>query len=205
MRQLLTVGLTLLLGLLLLSPAAAASTPTQDISRTVDEVLTILRDPQIKGQLRREKLSALVRARFDFETMAQFTLGKYWRSASATEKQQFIGLFSDLLEETYVGRVDAYSNEAVNYGAEKIEGDRAEVATSVRSGNIDIPIHYRLTRKGGEWFVYDVLIEEVSLVKNYRSSYGEIIRKEGFAKLLERMADKLKELRSAAGKPAPAG
>ena len=101
--------------------------------------------------------------------------------------------------------MEAYSNETVNYGDEKIEGDRAEVKTHVHSGNVDIPIDYRMTVKDGEWFVYDVLIEEVSLVKNYRSSYGEIIRKEGFAKLLERMAVKIQELRSGAGKPATAG
>lgn len=205
MRQLLTVGSMLLLGLLLVSPVAAASTPKEDIRKTVDQVLVVLRDHQVKGLARREKLSTLVRARFDFATMSQYTLGKHWKSASAEEQKKFIGLFSDLLEETYIGRVDAYSDEKVHYGAEKIEGDRAEVKTSVRSGNVDIPIDYRLTRKGDEWFVYDVLIEEVSLVKNYRSSYGEIIRKEGFAKLLERMAEKLRELRNGNAKPASKG
>lgn len=205
MRRFLPFALTLLLGGLLASPLAAAGTPKEDIRKTVDQVLTILRDPQIKGVARREKISPLVRARFDFTTMSQYTLGKYWRSASASEKERFIRLFSDLLEETYIGRVDAYSNETVNYLAEKIEGDRAEVKTSVNSGNIVIPIDYRMTRKDGEWFVYDVLIEEVSLVKNFRSSYGEIIRKDGFDSLLEQMAAKLKELRDTNGKPAKAG
>lgn len=205
MRHLLTVGLTLLLSALLVLPAVAASTPKEDISKTVDQVLTILRDPQTKGTTRREKVSKLVRSRFDFATMSQYTLGKYWKSASAEEQKEFIRIFSDLLEETYIGRIDAYSNETVNYGAESIEGDRAEVKTSVHEGNVDIPIDYRLTQKNGEWFVYDVLIEDVSLVKNFRSSYGEIIRKEGFAKLLEKMTTKLKELRSGAGKPANAG
>ena len=205
MRHLLTFALTLLLSGLLVLPAVAASTPKEEISKTVDQVLAVLRDPQSKGAQRREKVSKLVRARFDFTTMSQYTLGKYWKSASPDEQKEFIRIFSDLLEETYIGRVDAYSNETVKYGAESIEGDRAEVKTSVREGNVDIPIDYRLTRKNGEWFVYDVLIEDVSLVKNFRSSYGEIIRKEGFPKLLERMAVKLKELRNGAGKPASAG
>jgi phospholipid transport system substrate-binding protein len=150
-------------------------------------------------------LSTLIRARFDFATMSQYTLGKYWKSASPEEQKNFIKIYSDLLEESYIGRVDAYSNEVVNYEAERIEGDRAEVATSVHGGNTEIPINYRLTQKNGEWFVYDVLIEEVSMIKNYRSSYGEIIRKEGFAKLLERMDEKLKELRNGTAKPATGG
>lgn len=205
MRTLLIVGLTLLLCLSLRSPLAAATTPKEDIRKTVDQVLTVLRDPQLKGAPRREKLSTLIRARFDFATMSQYTLGKYWKSASPEEQKNFIRLYSDLLEESYIGRVEAYSNEVVNYESEKIEGDRAEVATSVRSGNTEIPIDYRLTQKNGEWFVYDVLIEEVSMIKNYRSSYGEIIRKEGFAKLLERMAEKIETLRNGKAKPAAGG
>jgi len=205
MYRFITVGLTLLIGLALVVTVSAASTPKEDIRTTVDQVLTVLRDPQIKGEVRRQKISPLVRARFDFTIMSQYTLGKNWRSATPQEQHEFIRLFSDLLEETYIGRVDAYSNETVIYGDEKIDGERAEVKTHVHSGNVDIPIDYRLTRKDGEWFVYDVLIEDVSLVKNYRSSYGEIIRKEGFAKLLERMAEKIKELRSSAGKPATTG
>lgn len=205
MHRLFTVGLTLLLGLTLLSPAVAASSPKDDIQKSVDQLLTILRDPQMKGIPRREKLSTVIRARFDFAVMSQYTLGKYWKSASVEDQKQFIKLFSDLLEESYIGRIEAYSDEVVHYGVEKIEGDRAEVATSVRSGNVDIPINYRLTRNGDGWFVYDVVIEEVSLVKNYRSSYGEIIRKEGFAKLLERMTEKIKELRNGKAKPSAGG
>lgn len=205
MHRLLIAVLALLIAGLLTSPLAAANTPKDDIRKTVDQVLEILRDPQVKGVARRAKISPLVRARFDFATMSQYTLGKYWRSASTREKEDFIRLFSDLLEETYIGRVDAYSNEVVHYGDEKIEGDRAEVKTSVQTGNITIPIDYRMTQKEGEWFVYDVLIEDVSLVKNFRSSYGEIIRKDGFPSLLEQMAVKLKELRSTNGKPAKAG
>lgn len=205
MYRFITVVLTLLVGLALALPVSAASTPKEDISKTVDQVLAVLRDPQIKGEARRQKISPLVRARFDFTIMSQYTLGKNWRSATPQERQEFVRLFSDLLEETYIGRVDAYSNESVVYDDEKIDGERAEVKTHVHSGNVDIPIDYRLVRKDGEWFVYDVLIEDVSLIKNYRSSYGEIIRKEGFAKLLERMDEKIKELRSAAGKPVTAG
>jgi phospholipid transport system substrate-binding protein len=205
MRKLLIAGLILLLGSSLFSSLAAATTPKEDIRKTVDQVLTVLRDPLLKGVPRREKLSVLIRARFDFDTMSQYTLGKYWKSASPEQQKNFIKLYSDLLEESYIGRVEAYSNEVVNYESEKIEGDRAEVATRVRSGNKEIPIDYRLVQKSGEWFVYDVLVEEVSMIKNYRSSYSEIIRKDGFDKLLERMAEKIKELRNGKAKPVSGG
>lgn len=205
MRNFLTIGLGLLLGLLLLSPATATASPKEDIRKTVDQIMDILRDPQLKGAPRREKLSTVIRARFDFATMSQFTLGKYWKSASPDEQKRFIALFSDLLEESYIGRIEAYSDETVRYEAERIEGDRAEVATSVRTGNVEVPIHYRLTRNKDGWFIYDVVIEEVSLIKNYRSSYGEIIRKEGFAKLLERMAEKIRDLRNGKAKPPVGG
>lgn len=205
MRTLLLTGMIALLGCLLFSQEVAAATPKEDIRKTVDQVLQVLRDSKIKGVQRREKLSTLIRARFDFDTMAQFTLGKYWKSASAEDQKKFIRLYSDLLEESYIGRVEAYSDETVDYEAETIENDRAEVKTRVHQGKNELPVTYRLTQRNGEWFVYDVLIEEVSMIKNYRSSYGEIIRKDGFAALLERMAEKLRELRNGTAKPATGG
>ena len=183
--------------LLLASLALAMPSPREQVQQTVDQVLEVLRNQSITGQPRRETLRRLIRARFDFTAMSQRTLGKYWKAASAQEQARFIELFSDLLEASYIGRIEAYSDETVNYRGERIEGDLAEVDTSVHSGNVDIPINYRLVRKNGGWFVYDVIIEEVSLVKNYRNSYGEIVRKEGYAGLFARMETKIRELQAA--------
>lgn len=185
-------------GLLMLATLALAMpSPREQVQQTVDQVLEVLRNKSITGQPRRETLRRLIRARFDFAAMSQRTLGKYWKAASAQEQARFIELFSDLLEASYIGRIEAYSDETVNYHDERIEGDLAEVDTSVHSGNVDIPINYRLVRKNGGWFVYDVVIEEVSLIKNYRNSYGEIVRKEGYAGLFTRMETKIRELRAA--------
>ena len=177
----------------------SASTPKAQVQATVDQVLEVLRDKQLHGEPRRLTLSRLIRARFDFVIMSQRTLGKYWKTAKQEEQERFVALFSDLLEASYIGRIEAYSDESVSYGAEKIEENRAEVATMVNSGGTLIPIEYRLVQEGEEWLVYDVVIEEVSLIKNYRSSYGEIVRKEGFAGLFGRMEEKIAELRQSPG------
>lgn len=183
-------------------PAYAAVTPKAQVQATVDQVIDVLRDKQLHGEQRRETLSRLIRARFDFSIMSQRTLGKYWKSATPAEQAHFVTLFSDLLEASYVGRIEAYSDETVSYGEEKIEADRAEVATQVNSGGTHIPIDYRMVQQGDQWFVYDVVIEEVSLIKNYRSSYGEIVRKEGFDGLFVRMEQKISELRQPTGRKA---
>lgn len=198
MRFLKNTILLLALSTLWANPVFAAVSPKAQVQATVDQVIEVLRDGKFQGTPRREALSKLIRARFDFVIMSQRTLGKYWRDATPAEQERFVTLFSDLLEVSYIGRIEAYSDETVNYLAEKIDADRAEVATLVRSGGTDIPIDYRMVQKGADWFVYDVVVEEISLIKNYRSSYGEIVRKEGFARLFERMEEKIEELRQPA-------
>jgi phospholipid transport system substrate-binding protein len=188
----------LLSGLLLGTLALAVPSPREQVKQTVDQVLEVLRNKAISGQPRRETLSRLIRARFNFTIMSQRTLGKSWKEADAQQQARFITLFSDLLEASYISRIEAYSNETVSYLGERVEGELAEVDTSIHSGNIDIPISYRLVLENGSWFVYDVIIEEVSLIRNYRNSYGEIVRKEGYSGLFARMEEKLRELRAPA-------
>lgn len=181
--------------ILLVLPALGATSPLAQVQTTVDKVIEVLRDGKLQGAPRREVLSKLIRVRFDFVVMSQRTLGKYWKTATPAEQERFVVLFSDLLEASYIGRIEAYRDETVKYLEEKFEEGRAEVKTQVRSGGVDIPIDYRLLQVGADWFVYDVVVEDVSLIKNYRSSYGEIVRKEGFSGLFGRMEEKLVELR----------
>jgi len=179
---------------------SAVSSPKAQIQTTVDQVIKVLHEKQLQGEPLRKTLSKLIRSRFDFSIMSQRTLGKYWKSATVDEQERFMTLFSELLEANYIGRIEAYSDETVSYGEEKIESDRAEVATVVNSGTTHIPIDYRLVQQGDDWFVYDVVVEEVSLIRNYRSTYGEIVRKEGYPGLFSRMEEKIAEL-----KQSPAG
>lgn len=180
---------------LLLSGPAMAESPTQALSATVDQILALLRDQTLDKESKRRTLAATIEAGFDFDTMARSTLGRHWRKATPEQQKRFQQLFTDLLESTYLGRIEAYTNETVSYGAEKIRGNKALVETSVHSGNNDIPIHYKLVQKDGGWYVYDVVIEGVSLVRNFRSSYGAILDRKGFDELFARMEGKINELK----------
>ena len=177
------------------SPSPAA-TPRAEVQATVDQVISTLGDENLGDAARREKLASIIRPRFDFRLMSQRVLGYNWRRASETQKQRFIDLFSKLLESTYVSKIEQYTDERVVYGEERIEGDRALVETRVVTQSTEIPITYRMIRKDGEWKVYDVVIENVSLVRNYRSTYDEIAREQGMDRLLVRMEEKLAELGS---------
>jgi len=182
--------------LVMTAGGALAAEPLAQVRSTVDEVLTLLRNKSLPREERRQQLTAVIRPAFDFEVMSQWVLGTNWRKASAAERQRFTDLFADLLEETYIGKIDNYSDERVEYIGQKLEGERAEVETLVKTASADIPIRYKVFRKGERWLVYDVVIEEVSLVRNYRSTYDEIVRKEGFPGLFSRMEEKIRELKA---------
>lgn len=176
------------------SPTPASIGPGEQVRITVDAVIQTIKDTSLDHAARKERLSSMIRKRFDFRAMSQSTLGTNWKKASPEEKEKFVALFSDLLEASYIGRIEAYTNERVDYLKEKIENDRAEIETAIVTQSADIPVRYKMVRRGDEWKVYDVVIEEVSLIRNYRSSYREIVKKEGFPGLLARMEEKIKEL-----------
>ena len=176
------------------SPSPAAS-PRAEVQATVDQVIETLKDETLGDAARREKLTSIIRPRFDLRTMSQWVLGVNWRRATETQKRHFIDLFSELLESTYVSKIENYTDERVVYGDERIEDGRALVETRVVTKSAEIPIIYRMIRKDGEWKVYDVVIENVSLVRNYRSTYDQIAREQGIDRLLQRMEGKMAELR----------
>ena len=175
----------------------AETSPSQIVEESVNEILDLLRDQTLDQTDRRAKIRATIKTRFDFEAMSQRTLATNWRKATEQEREQFIDLFSQLIENTYIGKIEAYTDEKIEYPGEKIKGSKAIVETLIIAASADIPVDYRLYKKGDTWLVYDVIIEGVSLVSNYRSSYQEIVKKEGFNGLLAKMQEKLDELRSA--------
>jgi phospholipid transport system substrate-binding protein len=196
-------SMPILFGLMLTlaSNAFAASSATESVRTSVDAILGILKDAGLDKPAKRDKIRGVIAERFDFRAMSQRTLATNWRKASKEEQQQFIELFSELIQNTYIGRVEAYTNEEVKYPGEKVTDDRAVVDTLIVTSSKEIPVTYRLYLKGDRWLVYDVNIEGVSLISNYRNSYQEIVKREGFTGLLAKMEEKVKELANAPAEP----
>lgn len=191
--------LTLMIGFTLAFTATsfAASSPTDDVRTSVDAVLAILKNTQLDNEDKRAQITSIVKERFDFRAMSQRTLATNWKNTTDEEKDKFVALFAQLIESSYVGKLESYNDERVDYPGEKVKGRKAVVETVIISASADIPVDYRLYHKDGQWLVYDVIIEGVSLISNYRSSYQEIMKKEGFDGLLAKMQAKIDELSSA--------
>jgi phospholipid transport system substrate-binding protein len=163
----------------------------------VDAVLAILKNGQLDNEEKRTQISSIIKQRFDFRAMSQRTLATNWKKTTDEEKDKFVALFAQLIESSYVGKLESYNDERVDYPGEKVNGRKAVVETLIISASADIPVDYRLyLSSGGQWLVYDVIIEGVSLISNYRSSYQEIMKKEGFNGLLAKMQEKIDELSS---------
>lgn len=176
--------------------ANAEAGPREQLQASVDAVIATVRDEGLDREARRERIREIIERRFDFRTMSRGALSVNWRRATDEQRDRFVRKFSSLIQDSYIGRIEAYTDERVEYRDERIDGDRVEIDTVIVTGNADIPIRYKLRNNGGEWVVYDVVIEEVSLIRNYRSSYRSIVKREGFDGLMARMDQKLAELAS---------
>lgn len=154
---------------------AYAGPATDAMKGTIDEVLRILRDKELKqpakADERRQMLEKVVGDRFDYQEMSRRALGAPWNTLSDKDRQEFVGLFKSLLVSSYADKIETYSGEGVLYVNERTEKDYAEVRTKVQTGKTDIPLDYRLLNKAGDWRVYDVVVDGVSLVNNYRGQF----------------------------------
>ena len=174
--------------------ATAATSPTASIQTTVNAILDILRDKALDREAKHVAMREIINERFDFRAMSQRTLATNWKKASKEEQQRFVELFAVLIQNSYIGKVETYTKETVEYPAEKIKGKRAVVDTLIVTSSKEIPVNYKVYLKNGEWRVYDVIIEGVSLISSYRSSYQKIVKKDGFPGLFVRLEEKLKEI-----------
>jgi len=173
------------------------ASPVQDqLKTTIDGVIGILRDQSFQGDAKREErkesLRRIIHERFSYAKMSQLSLARHWKKRSDEEKKVFIEMFGQLLEETYVSKIDDYTDEEVVYVKEFVRGKKAQVYTKIITDTVEIPIDYRMYKtKKGKWMVYDLVIEGVSLVGNYRSQFDQILRKESYEKLVEHLKEKL--------------
>ena len=173
-----------------------AGLATDQVKGTVDQVIKILTDPALKGEKkireRRAKIRQVVLQRFGFTEMSRRSLGRYWNERTPEERTEFVSLYTDLLERAYIDRIDGYTGEQVVYLGESIDGDYSEVRSKiVTKRNQEIPIIYRLQLASTNWEVYDVIVEGVSLVNNYRTQFSKIIRTSSYQELVKKMQVKL--------------
>jgi len=176
-----------------------AGAPTVAMKTTIDEVLRIVRDKDLKqpakAEARRQMLETVVSARFDYAEMSRRALGSPWNQLTDQQKQEFVDLFRTLLTNSYADKIETYSGEGVEYLNERTEKEYAEVRTKVLSGKTEIPLDYRLINKAEEWRVYDVVVDNVSLVNNYRGQFTKILRASSYSDLVDQLrkkSDKLK-------------
>lgn len=186
--------------LLMASAAPAAPTATETIRQTVDEVLALIKDPKMHAPETRapilQQVEGKIRTIFDFEEFSARTVGPKWRSFTDSQKTRFEDAFSSLLRETYIDKLAGYSGEKVDFLGEikSASGDKVEVRTSILMKDKEVPVAYRLLDKNGVWKVYDVRIENVSLIENYRGQFKEILMKGDAEALIAKVEEKAAEI-----------
>ena len=182
---------------------AVAGAPTDQLKQRVDEVIKVVDDPAMMGKTaeRQAAVRKIAEDVFDYPDTAQRALGVHWNARSPQERQEFVQLFADLLDRAYVGKIDLYQGEKVRYAGETVNGDEATVKTRiVTKRGSEVPVDYRMHLKNGRWLVYDVIIEGVSLVSNYRVQFNKVVQTESYPALVQKL--RAKETEPAAS-PAP--
>jgi phospholipid transport system substrate-binding protein len=174
---------------------AWAGPPTEIAKQVIEKALDILQNPAYRGEQRRQMVKCVVDPHFDYQEMAKRSLGPTWGKLSPGQRQEFVALFAQLLEASYSDKIEKYAQRVkIDYTGELQDGEYVEVRTVVRKANDRIPLNYRLINEGGTWKVYDVVIEGVSLVSNYRSQFSRIIHESSYAELVRRLKTKVSEL-----------
>jgi phospholipid transport system substrate-binding protein len=195
----LAIPLVLSLAALALSPVAPAraATPTEELKTYTDRVVKILENRSLTAQQRRAAVREVAGEVFDVEEVARRAMAQHWAKLNPADRQEFVQLFSELLELTYITRIDEYGGERLTYVDEQVEGERAVVRAKIvtRSGT-EVPVDSRLLRKSGKWMIYDILIEGVSLVGNYRTQFDRVMRTGGYQELSKRLRERLATMRT---------
>lgn len=189
--------------LAMLSPAylgAAERGPTADLKPVLEDLTAVLSDDSLKGRAhrteRREKIMSQIKRGFDFREMSKRVLGRTWNEISEEDRKYFTSQMTKLLENVYIGKLESYSGQKIEYAAEAIKGERAQVSTFLDHNGAKIPIHYIMNKTPERWMVYDINIEGVSLVRNYQEQFKSILRQdkyEGLVKVLEEKNDSFEQ------------
>ena len=184
---------------------AWAGPPTDAVRKSVDEVIRILEDPAWKKpekkEERRKLLEKTIAQRFKFLEMSRRSLGAEWNKRTPEEQKDFAASFQTLLANTYLGRIENYTGEKVQYFKEIVDGEYADVYTKIDNGKTALDIMYKMEMTSGDWRVYDVVVEGTGLVQNYREQFKRILRKDSFAELTKQLREKAEHIKT----PGPSG
>jgi phospholipid transport system substrate-binding protein len=169
-----------------------AGAPTDQLKSSVEQIVKVLEDPTLRTESRVKDRRAAIRKEaevvFDFTETAKRALGRHWQGLSEKDRQEFTGLFTDLIERAYISKIERYSGERIAYAGEAIDGGLATVRTRfVTKQGTEVPVDYRMQQRGDRWFVYDVSVEGVSLINNYRTQFDKIIQTSSYAELVRKM------------------
>jgi phospholipid transport system substrate-binding protein len=186
-------ALVVLTGLLVSAPAPArAGAPTDQLKAAVEQIIKILEDTGLRSAAKAPERRAAIRKEaevvFDFGETAKRALGRHWQALSEKDRQEFTGLFTDLIERAYISKIERYSGERVTYAGESVDSGLATVRTRfVTKQGTEIPVDYRMQQRGDRWLVYDVSVEGVSLISNYRTQFEKIIQTSSYAELVRKL------------------
>jgi len=187
------------LGIVASTQGAWAAGAAEQVRSAIDHVLATVSDQALKGDQKRAERRAALRkiadGILDFEEIARRSLGRFWLPLSGAQRAEFVDLFADLLERSYIPKIELYGGEKIIYGGERLDGDVATLSTKImtKSGNV-VPIDYRLLKHGERWMIYDISIDGISLVLNYRTQFNKIIQASGYHGLVEKMKRKRGQL-----------
>jgi|SRR5687768_5730602 len=186
---------------------ASAGPPTEQLRAQMDRVIKVLEDPELKREGRQVERRAAIRRLaneiFDFSETTRRSLGQHWQARTPAEREQFVRLYADLLERSYIGKIELYSGERILFVGDTIERDQATVRTRLQTkAGTEIPVDYRMHRVGDRWLTYDVAIEGVSMVANYRAQFNKIIQASGYAALVSKLTEKQEQGLEADREPA---
>jgi phospholipid transport system substrate-binding protein len=169
-----------------------AGAPTEQLRTSVEQIVRVLEDPALRSADKQKARRAAIRKEaevvFDFTETAKRALGRHWLTLSEKDRQEFTVLFTDLIERAYVSKIERYSGERIAYAGEAVEGGLATVRTRfVTKQGTEIPVDYRMQQRADRWLVYDVLVEGISLINNYRTQFDKIIQTSSYAELVRKM------------------
>lgn len=188
------VGIVLMWFVVVAAVPAGSESPTEAVRGTITRVIGILEDQALKHPAklmpRRRMLEEVIAGRFDYAEMSKRALAAYWAPLTETQRAEFVEIFKSFLSDRYAEKIEGYRGEQVVYLSERIEGTYAEVRTGLRSDKTAIPMDYRLFLKEGRWHAYDIIVDGVSLVKNYRSQFQKIIRESSYQELVKKLRER---------------